>query len=81
MIYTLDKYDYGVAWLKVKKGYVTFRVRTNNDAHVLLAARYRDVQRDVYEIVIGAYGNRKSFIRTKIQGTAVAKADTPGISM
>ncbi|KAI8493612.1 hypothetical protein Bbelb_285330 [Branchiostoma belcheri] len=57
----------------------TFQVSANNDAHIGLSPVGRDVE-DMYEIVLGGWGNAKSAIRRKRQGPDLVNVATPAIN-
>lgn len=57
---------------------VTFTVRAPNDAHVGFFSRERSLD-EVYEIVIGGWGDTQSVIRESNQGTNQVTVDTQGI--
>ena len=63
----VDVYGEGVR-LAGKKS-ITFTVRANNDAHVLLQKDRFDYTNNVVEIVIGGWSNTKSVIRNAVKGT------------
>jgi len=64
--------------------YVSFQGKTTNDIHVSLAPTDGDgdishPRMDVYEIVIGGFGNTISVIRRGMQGRTLGEAQTPQI--
>ena len=57
---------------------VTFSVQARNDAHVGFFSAKKSLK-EVYEIVIGGWGNRQSVIRQSNQGRNEVTKATPGI--
>jgi len=57
---------------------ITFTVRANNDAHVGFFSASKSLS-EVYEIVIGGWGNSWSVIRESNQGTNQVSQSTPQI--
>ncbi|XP_078691370.1 uncharacterized protein LOC144921857 isoform X1 [Branchiostoma floridae x Branchiostoma belcheri] len=57
----------------------TFQVSTNSDAHIGLSPANQDAT-DMYEIVLGGWGNTKSAIRRGKLGSDVTNVDTPAIN-
>ncbi|XP_035689585.1 uncharacterized protein LOC118424886 [Branchiostoma floridae] len=56
-----------------------FEVKATNDVHVALSSQRHDLA-NMYEIVIGGWGNTHSVIRRSKQGTHHATASTPDIN-
>lgn len=77
-LFTDSDYRYTYSWLLPVENYLTFKVRTCNDAHLLLSSS-RDLNGPTYEIVLGGYDNQWSDIRRGPQGEALAQAYTPNI--
>ncbi|XP_050414992.2 uncharacterized protein LOC126829267 [Patella vulgata] len=61
------------------KTFLSFRVKASQDAHIALSAIYGDVDRKTYEIVLGADGNKASYIRDGSLGATKAEAKTINI--
>ena len=59
--------------------YLTFKVKSCNDAHILLSNAVQDLSNNAYEIVIGGYENSLSAIRRGSLGANVVEASTPNI--
>ncbi|KAJ8959782.1 hypothetical protein NQ314_006212 [Rhamnusium bicolor] len=59
-------------------GFVQFRVKAPNDAHIALSTAAAEVD-PMYEIYIGGWGNTKSIIRKNRTKPDVAEVPTPGI--
>ncbi|XP_077866401.1 uncharacterized protein LOC144354127 [Saccoglossus kowalevskii] len=57
---------------------LTFEVKANNDVHIGLSAQQHDLS-NMYEIVIGGWGNSQSVIRRSKQGFNQVAVYTPGI--
>lgn len=58
------------------KGSVTFKVKANNDVFVCFAENSMNVRnsdKDIYEVVLGAWNNEKTVIRAKSLDKAVAE--------
>ena len=76
---TPDDNQWNHGWVKVqRKSSFVFSVRACKDAHILMAARPGRIDRDVYEIVLGAGGNTYSTIRAARLSQDRATARTPG---
>lgn len=58
--------------------YLTFSVRTCDNAHLMLSAEMLDTT-NAYEIVLGAFSNTKSDIRRGSHGPPLVQVDTPNI--
>jgi len=83
---TADEYVYrdsGLTFLHQTS--VVVKVEARNDAHIALSktnidgSKGRDEDTDVYEIVIGGWGNTKSVIRKEKGGSHKCTKSTPGI--
>jgi len=72
-------YSYEYVWFTPISNYLTFKVRTCNDAHVLLASTITDITSNAYEVVLGGYDNTKSDIRQGAHGPILVQVDTPNI--
>lgn len=72
---TEDKLEYN--FFPNNTGYVQFRVRSPNDAHIALTTAAAEVD-PMYEIFIGGWGNSKSIIRKNRTKPEVAEVPTPG---
>ena len=59
--------------------YVTFKVMSCKDAHILLSTAVQDASITAYEIVIGGSENTISAIRRGSLGQNVVQASTPNI--
>jgi Farnesoic acid 0-methyl transferase len=59
--------------------YLAFKVRTCNDAHVLLSSSLDMSGLTTYEVVLGGYDNMYSDVRRGSQGSIVGQAYTPNI--
>lgn len=75
-ISTPDKLEY--QFHPNSTGFVQFRVRSNNDAHVALTSGPYESD-PMYEVFIGGWGNSKSIIRKNRSKPDVAEVETPGI--
>ena len=79
-VITKPAYKYGTFWLSVQgQDYAVFTVRTKNDAHIGLSEHPGVFNRNMYEIVIGAYSNTACDIRIGKQGEIKHHMQTPGI--
>ena len=79
-VFTELDYRYSYAWFQPIYSYFTFKVRTCDNAHILLSTAINDLSpASSYEIVIGAYQNTMSDIRRGPHGEILAQADTPNI--
>lgn len=72
---TEDKLEYN--FFPNRSGFVQFRVRTTNDAHIALTTSAAEAD-PMYEIFIGGWGNSKSIIRKNRSKPEVAEVPTPG---
>jgi len=59
--------------------YLTFKVMSCKDAHILLSPTAQDLSTNAYEIVIGGSENTISAIRRGSLGQNVVQASTPNI--
>ncbi|KAI8499818.1 hypothetical protein Bbelb_221350 [Branchiostoma belcheri] len=57
---------------------LTFRVKTSRDVHIALSSERSD-RGDLYEIIIGGWGNTQSVICRSAGGPAQTTVSTPGI--
>lgn len=73
---TPDKLEYH--YYPVSNGFVQFRVRAPNDAHLILAGNPNETL-PVIEIFIGGWGNTKSIIRYNKSKPEVCEVNTPNI--
>ncbi|XP_023026511.2 uncharacterized protein [Leptinotarsa decemlineata] len=73
---TEDKLEYN--FFPNSCGFVQFRVRAANDAHIALTTSAAEME-PMYEIFIGGWGNSKSIIRKNRTKPEVAEVPTPGI--
>lgn len=73
---TEDKLEY--KFLPNSSGFLQFRVRAPNDAHLALTTAAAECD-PMYEVFIGGWGNTKSVIRKNRSKPDVAEAETPGI--
>ncbi|KAF2904887.1 hypothetical protein ILUMI_01289, partial [Ignelater luminosus] len=73
---TEDKLEY--TFFPNNTGYLRFKVRASNDAHVALTTCAAESD-PMYEIFIGGWGNEKSVIRKNRTKPDVAEVPTPGI--
>jgi len=76
--FTLSDYRYDYAWFQPASNYLEFKVRSCNDAHILLTTSLFD-ETDGYEIVVGGYGNTASDIRRGSHGEILLQVYTPDI--
>ena len=72
---TEDRLEY--TFFPNSSGYLQFRVRAPNDAHLALTSSASESD-PMYEIFIGGWGNTKSVIRKNRTKPDVAEANTPG---
>ncbi|XP_066300036.1 MAM and LDL-receptor class A domain-containing protein 1-like [Branchiostoma lanceolatum] len=75
---TPDRYLYVWDLPQLTSSRFYFSAMGNNDIHIALSAQNQDLD-DMYEIVIGGWGNTQSVIRRSKQGTNQDTAATPGI--
>ncbi|CAH1161215.1 unnamed protein product [Phyllotreta striolata] len=73
---TEDRLEYN--FVPNNAGFVQFRVRAANDAHIALTTQAAECD-PMYEIFIGGWGNSKSIIRKNRTKPDVAEVPTPGI--
>ncbi|KAF5296192.1 hypothetical protein FQA39_LY12646 [Lamprigera yunnana] len=73
---TEDKLEY--TFFPNDSGYVRFKVRAANDAHIALTASAAECD-PMYEIFIGGWANQKSIIRKNRTKPDVAEMPTPNI--
>ncbi|XP_072393497.1 uncharacterized protein [Diabrotica undecimpunctata] len=73
---TEDKLEYN--FFPNSSGFVQFRVRAANDAHLALTTQAAECE-PMYEVFIGGWGNSKSIIRKNRSKPDVAEVPTPGI--
>src|SRR5688572_16793997 len=59
--------------------YITFKVKSCKDAHILLSSAVQDLSNNTYEIVIGGSENTISAIRRGSLGQNVVQESTPSI--
>jgi hypothetical protein len=78
-IYTDNDYRYNYGWILPVYNYLAFKVRTCNDAHVLLSSSVDLTATVSYEVVLGGYDNLYSDIRRGPQGAILSQAYTPNI--
>lgn len=79
-IFTQSSFQYNYTWIQPYNNYLTFKVRTCNDAHILLSNTLLDTsETNSYEIVFGAFENTRTVIRQGSHGNELAAADTPDI--
>ncbi|OWF46609.1 uncharacterized protein LOC110455505 [Mizuhopecten yessoensis] len=62
-----------------QKSFITFKVKAACDVRVVLSSIYGDVNNKAHEIVIGAEGNTKSYIRESANGPVRAESLTMNI--
>ncbi|XP_013382094.1 uncharacterized protein 5 [Lingula anatina] len=78
-----NKYNYKVVkYIGANDTWVPFVVRSCGDVHIALHPTKNvssKFQTEAYEIVLGGWGDQKSCIRKKLQGSCLASAKTPGI--
>ena len=79
-VQTPPRYEYNTAWISVS-GHrdFTFDVQACSDVYLALSHIPSNYRTLTYEIVIGASGNTKTAIRTKVNGTNVYETPTPNI--
>ncbi|KAF5276753.1 hypothetical protein FQR65_LT16203 [Abscondita terminalis] len=73
---TEDKLEY--TFFPNDSGYIRFKVRASNDAHIALSASAAECD-PMYEIFIGGWANQKSVIRKNRSKPDVAEMPTPNI--
>ncbi|XP_078573406.1 uncharacterized protein LOC144860153 [Branchiostoma floridae x Branchiostoma japonicum] len=76
---TENQYEYHWDLPRLTASRFTFEVQANHDVHVALSSQNQDLD-DMYEIVIGGWGNSKSMIRRSKQGHDHAKVSTVEIN-
>lgn len=78
-IFTENVYRYNYTWMYPVNKYLTFKVQSCNDGHILLSNSIGETGSSSYEIVIGGFDNTWSEIRRGSQGPALVSVETPSI--
>ena len=79
-MFTDSEYRCNYTWLQPTQNYLSFKIRSCDNGHVLLSTSLMDVSETAaYEIVLGAYENTISDIRRGAHGEILVQANTPNI--
>ena len=81
-IQTDPLYGYQYAWMQIRetKNVLVFRVRTADNAHILLSKELGKMDNQTaYEIVLGGTNNRNLFIRRGTLEASRASTPIPGL--
>ena len=78
-VFTEANYGYNYTWLLPMYNYITFKVKSCKDAHILLSTAFQDLSSNAYEIVLGGSENTISAIRRGSLGQNVVQESTPNI--